>query len=653
MHRWIFSIASFLFALTACRDKVGLLREPLHFALAKPFWFEDESTFFLFYQLDNPQAFRPEGSLELSFDQGETWQDIGFWTYLHPHEEVDCGRQSLCGSLSIRWTEPIASVQLRYRYHRDAELAESQSIPVVSVHRTSPLRRSFSIYGVFDAMNAYVQWRGRHSFPGLSHEEAEALGLRRPYRITGIRAQVDSSEPDRINPSLYGTSSDCGGADLGPHTMGSEQGADSWLMVRVGPAFAQVCGWTEVMDGEGSYHAVAYGRKNPVVENIVQDLQLAFTKAEQVRLIFATCQAVSQDYLDYQVDRLHFTTNRIDYCMDQGNFNRETIVSFLYEKVLAARQNTGQDLALVLILHYNLRELSPVIVDVVGQSLAAIANGEQFPRVAAIFVYDSFPAVSSSGMTPTSLIWCPTEVQDGETSTLSSCAFQPSKFVLGPLEVRSAPVLPDYESFQEMDDAQKWGAKIDEFAIYTPREPDSGGRLTYVRANDLHYVFNPFDQLPILARESLSFCPLHDFAQVFAYQILTQRGIRGGSEAASSVSLLPMEHRLRNEDRVYNLGLRLQAPFLVSVRYTTSSAIGPKDFVSYISIRGQQSLTDELGEAALQNKPLPFRSVLTKCTRYCQHPAFDETGRYILNGPWYEEFATRCYQPQLPRPEGR
>ncbi|MDQ3233642.1 MAG: hypothetical protein M3Q07_17630, partial [Pseudobdellovibrionaceae bacterium] len=564
MRLWLFSILSVICALAACRKKVGLEQDPLRFVLAKAFWFEDESTFFLFYHIDNPQPFRTEGLLEMSLNQGETWQDVNTGTYVHPHESVDCGNQTLCGSLSIRWTQPLPSAQLRYRFHRDAELAESLVIPVVIVRKSSPLRRSFYIYGVFDQTNVYVQWRGRHFFPGLSHEEAEAYGLRRPYRITGIRSQTNSSDPDRINPSLYGSATVCAGTELNPDRISSDRGADSWLMAQVELSFAQACGISEVTDGNGSYSAAAFARKNPIVEPIEQDLQLAFTKAKQIPLIFASCKTIDQNYLDFQVERMHFPTNRIDYCMDDGTFSRENVLALLYGKVLAA-QEPGQVLALVLILHYTLQELSPTISDVLGQSLAAIANNALFPRVSAVFVYDSFAPESPPAITQPSVIWCP--VAGDASTTLSTCAFQPSQIALGSIEIRSAPALPDYENFQKMDDVQKRGATVEDFSIYTPKEPGSGGRLSITQTNDRSYVFNPFDQLPVLASESLSYCGLYDSTEAFAFEILPSSGTQDGGIPVSPLSVLPGVHRLQDRDQVYNLGLQLDVPFLVSVRY--------------------------------------------------------------------------------------
>ncbi len=634
-------------SLWSCREKVGLQRDILTFPLAKAFWYEREATLFVFYRLEHPLVQRAQAVLEMSLDGGDNWLDTAAIQNVHQHLASDCGPQVLCGSLSLLRDQALAKLTLRYRYHRDASLGDQTQIAVVQVRAQSPAPQSYSLYGIFDATNTYVQWRGRHQFPGLSHEDAQALGLRRLYRVLATKNQVNSSSFNRLNPSLYGALSSCEGQTLEGAPLFSEAGDDLWQFGQVPVTSAQVCADTEVNQARGTAREIAVARKNPIVEELPQDLQLSFAPTYQIPLIFAACDATDQDFLSFQAERLHFPQRTADLCMDRGRFNPESIIALLYAKIVAAKQTQKLEVSVVLILHYKEAELSAAVVSVVGQALAKIADDELYPRVAAFFIYDSFAPETDIMAQQKSVIWCPTH--DGRDDGLASCAYQPAEVVLGSLEVRSAPTLPDYESFLSLDETQKTGAKIDKLDIYAPRETSDTGRIGFVERDGASYIFNPFDRLTLGPTDFVSYCPLRDPSQAFGYRFLDPAE---PEKVAIPSPLRQLPTRGREKNETYNLGVRLPVPFLVAVRYTTAAALGPKNFTAYLALRGKNTVDEAFGAAVLAGQPLPFRGVLSQCTQYCNHPAFDESGSYALARPWTEEFATRCYQPLLPQRAG-
>ncbi|MCX6127916.1 MAG: hypothetical protein NTX25_02485 [Proteobacteria bacterium] len=617
-------------------------RDAVQFSEVKAFWFEDEASFFLFYRIDHPLIQRPDSALEFSLNQGNSWTDVKDVQNIHQHDAVDCGNVARCGSLSQKADTQVADIRLRLRFHKDSELADLAEFPVVIVKSSSPFKRSFYIYGIFDTSNTYVQWRGRHQFPGLSHEQAEAYGLRRAYRIQNVEAQIPSSEPDSVNPSLYGKPSSCDGTKLDAPIISSDQGEDHWMINQIDSTYAQVCASSEVHDANGQYFAVAIGRKNPVVAAITQDLQLSYTKVTQVPLVFAVCSAIDQAYLDFQLKRLKIESHPIDQCLDRDQLSPESLLSLLYAKIVVAKQNLGPDIALIIVLHYSDSTFSQAVTLLFGQALEAIANDKNFPRVAAFFIYDSFAPESLPLAKQASVIWCP--MAGAEEEKLSSCTFQPASVVVGSLELRNSPALPDYTSFLNLSNEQINGAKIENFSIYAPRETGETGRLIFENVGQMNYVFNPFDQLQLSASETLSFCRLNDPFELFGFESLD----KVNPLSANTLSELPDVHRETKLDRSYSLGVRMTVPFFVSIQYSSTVAIGPKNYIAYLALRGKRTVSDAFGAAILRSEALPFANVLSKCTQYCQHPAFDESGSYVLARPWYEEFAQRCYNPLIP-----
>lgn len=633
----------------SCQDKVPFERLETSYPLFQSYWYESEATTYIFYQLESSRRIRDEAVVEYSLD-GENWTDIALATNVQQHESVDCGPRVRCGSISLASQEAPASTHLRYRFHREGELADS------TVNFISPVRiqrgshsRSFFVFGIFDETNSFIQWRGRNDFPGLSHEQAVFYGLRRPYKLSGLRVQNQSSEVSRLNPSLYASSSTCEGSEQPASELRSPAGDDLWLFFRIEDIYPQACMNVETVDAKGPFSAPALARKNPVLAPINQKLTLGFTEALQIPFVFASCQNPDAAYLQFQKDRLGMPEHPTDLCLESTNFNPSYLRQLIGERIAAARRSSNKTLALLFVLHYTDAAVGSSVALIMMQTLGALLDETLYPRVAATLVYDSFPPLIDPINFDSSLIWCPTLGSIEETQTLFSCYFQPAKIVVGPIELKTSPYLPDYASYRELDKDQKEGAAIEKLSILAPSEPLGFERLDVLEEGTSYNVYHPSDRLQVGASDYLNFCPENDRTGAFIFREIS--GVPPSEQVSPSSRLieLPRYQNSNPQLRTFEIGLGLPYPFFVHLQYRSSAALGPKGLSGYIAIQGKSVISDELGAAVIQNQDFNLLGVLNRCTRFCRHPAFDDAGSYLASRAWHEEFQTRCYNPLIPK----
>lgn len=640
-----------LFNCLACQDKLELLRIYADLPLFQSYWYEAEKTLFVFYRMKMTERVKPSALVEYQVEQG-IWTDVGRAPVIQKHHHVDCGPDQKCGSFSLKADKEPTQVGLRLRYSADGELAdEFRSAPRVISQIAGTLDRSFYVYGIFDLTNRFVQWRGRNNFPGITHDEAMFFGLERPYSVDGHHGLSESSEISTVLPSHYGIIDPCSGTLLDPNKKFSDIGEDIWLQTAVPEAFPETCVTAHNFDASGPVDLSAVARKNPIVSPIEQDLTLRFTEAQLIPLIFATCESQDDDYLAFQKGRLAMPDTATTVCIESSDFNAESIRQLLLAKIKEARAAVTKSVALTIILHYTKEAQAQEIESIIAKSLALVLDDSLNPYVAATFVYDSFGKTAVPVAPKPAVIWCPT--LNTLTQTLNSCYFSPAKLVLGPLEVRVSPLLPDYPSFLELDERQKSGIKVQKLRVLTPAEPSNEGKLEITAAEgEGYWIFHPDDKLNMKGSEYYSYCQKADPTLSLAFHMVSSE--EGSKDAEPSfLQNLSIDHNKRLKDEVAQIGLFTPYPFYLAIDYRNTLAIGPKGLTGLLTIDQRKvPVNEELGSRILAEERIPMRKVLSRCTQYCKNPSFDDTGTYLLGRPWYQEFQTKCYEPKIPSFEG-
>jgi hypothetical protein len=635
-----------LFVAFACADKLDLQRIGTNLPLFQTYWFESEKTLFVFYHVATTQRVKNQADVEYKVDDS-SWISVANAPLVQKHHLVNCGDDQRCGSISIKSDQEPKNVGIRLRFSKGGDLADSfETVPRVIATLSGTEDRSFYVYGVFDKTNKYIQWRGRNNFPGLTHQEANFYGIDRPFSVRDLNGHNDSTKVSTVAPSQYGIPNPCTGTSISSLLAESQAGEDIWHPAAIADEFPESCITARSIDAIGDVNYSALARKNPEVSPIKQDLTLRFTAAHLIPLIFASCKDQNPEYLEFQKSRLQMQDHDIDICTEDAAFSTESIRQLLLTKIKEARTASNKSLALTIILHYINEQSASTIEATVAEALALVLNDSLNPYVAATFVYDSYAKTAVPVAPKPAVIWCPT--LNVATQTINSCHFAPAKLVLGPLEIRASPLLPDYPSFLELDEQQKNGIKVNALRVLTPSEPSSEGKLDIVESEVGYWIFHPDDKINLKGDEFLSYCQKSDPTVSLAYRMLSESN--GGTKSSPSLmQRLPEEHNTDPSDQVAQVGLLSPFPFYLTIEYKNTVALGPKGLTGVLTLSKQKlPLNEELGARILGESRIPMDSVLSRCTRYCQHPAFDDTGTYLLGSTWIREFQTRCYEPSIP-----
>ncbi len=644
-----FNIVMLMLAcLLGCHNKVELGRIQTEASVFQAYWFEREATLYVFYNIRTTERIRDTSAFEYSLD-AQPWVLVSEAPLVQVHQPLDCGADRRCGSFSLAVSSPPETLALRLRFQSEGTLSDQfQKTPLIIRKSEIAPDRSFYVYGFFDASNQFVSWQGRNAFPGLSHEEVVSFGLRRPYTVEGSKAHVTTTPISLVNPSLYGANEPCAGEELSRSLFASTQGEDIWSLEPVPTRAEEVCTNAESRDALGSLVKSALARKNPVVTSLGFDLALRFTDSLKLSFVLASCDNPDADYLRFQIDRLKIDHSEVDLCIESSNFNVNGLRQLFLARIAAARASSNKNLALLIVLHYRDPSAAERISSILGKTLDQVLDESQNPRIAAALVYDSFPLTESLLPSRSQLVWCPT--LNSSDATLNSCIFTPTKIVLGPVEIKSSPALPDYPSYQKLDNDQKNGVTVERIEVLTPAGTNDQDKVDIVRNETGFWIFHPNDTLTLGKDEAYSYCGKNDGTSSLAFRTIDTNPLGYGEPEL--LSALPVKHNLQPSDRTVQLGLVTELPFFLSLSYRSRIAIGPKSLTGILSIKRNVSMTDTLGDLVLTQAKVPVRDVLARCTQYCQNPAFDESGVYLLSRPWDIEFATRCYEPQIPTPGG-
>lgn len=658
--------------LLGCR-KVPLEDVGASFLLADLTWFEEEQTLFAFWEIDAQQGIGENSVVEIRYrtDEGEQdWVDITSLPAVHTHEAVDCGRTSLCGSHSIALSAEPRMVGLRLRYHRDGSMVLEATPSFGRVRRGPPWQsRSLLVYGVFDESNDWIQWRARHVFPNLRNEEASALGLRRWFSVQDATHGPTNPAPP-VSSYGYATACPADFAALDLPAVETEARAifETEPLPEGARASAVICAQSTVRDATGTYTTGAIALKNPEVEPAFSTLRSPVAEAKRVTFFLAPCEReISAVHEAMQRQRLQ--AEEVPTTCTEGWSQRgyaERLARRFSEAVDAARTE-GRDMVLVIGLHRD--EDGPA--EVLEEALARIVPAEKdktSPRLAGAFVFDSEEHGTTDELVSTTL-WCPTRLTSATLATVG-CAVLPETGTLnlGPLTIGMLPVLPTREQYEEF--LQTWpeayAGRVERLSMLAPQfsatsehtEIGEYGTVTFLDGERVSTTSSeafswcpPEETLPVAFRSTIIRSP--EFAEgvaiACAYGKLPEEVCLLAEAGTLPLELLPVWHNETGEQS-YELGLFWDYPYLLRMEYSTFAAGSLSAFglsVPFgLSTDGETFLGTELWLA----ESFDLSDVLTRCTRFCDHPTFDSAGVYNVLAPFRDTWAQSCYRPSYPRP---
>jgi len=671
-----------LLALASC-NKVPIVDVEAGFTLADAAWFAEEQTLFVFYEVSAEQGINEPSVIEITYATDE--ERVG-WTILeelpmvHTHLPVDCGPSALCGSASLSVPEEPRNVAIRLRYHVDGELSlqSSTAYNVVGPGNTWS-NRSLVVYGVFDEDNERVQWRGRHQFPTIRNEEAEALGLRRYFRVEDqTYGDGDFSSPS--NPYGYGAACpiDFGEAGLEPLETDERALFHPDLLPLEASEYATVCAQATVTDAIGEFTTGAVARKNPEVRPAFPVLRNPVRDATPIPFFLEPCDRdISPEHEAMQRQRLQMEDQR-SYCID--DWNRDTFVGELTEAftdAVEAERVNGEDMVLVVGLHRDDAD----IAEALEEALAQVVPEERHrasPRLAGAYVFDSDSRGVSDELTQSTL-WCPSTVPSDffgaaliPSASLRSCPTFPDTFGLdlGPLSFDALPILPNRGQYLDFIDqfSESQAGSVTDLRFLAPEFTTTADHYDIGEYGVVSFPNG--EQINADDDDAFSFCP-SDEPQLFIYrsdllqnelilQILEEACAAGeveqsvcdsATQGLLPISLLPDWHNQLREG-TYELGLFWDFPFLLQMDYELVIAGAVSAFGLSVPFGFGDPAEQDLGTLVWTTDAFYLEDALTQCGRFCDHPTFDGAGVYHVTDPFRETYANTCYVPTYPLPGG-
>lgn len=661
---------------TSC-SKVPVYNVAASFTQADISWFAEEKTLFVFYRVDAEQGLGDPSVIDITYvtdDERVDWTPLSDLPAVHTHLPVDCGTTSLCGSMSLSVAKEPREVQLRLRYHRDGELALDADTVFNVIGPGDPWsNRSYIVYGVLDAVNERVQWRGRHQFPTVRNEDASALGLRRDLTIEeeGF-GTAELATPD--NPYGYGVECPAAFEPAGlPALETNERAAfDAEDLPITASAASTICAQATVTDATGSFTTGAIARKNPEVRAAFPELRSPIRDATPLNFFLEPCdRVISAEHEAMQRQRLQIG-QLASICTDNwedAGFRDQLVTAFT--DAIEAERPAGEDMVLVVGIHQD----EEGIAELVEEALAEVVPDERLqpsPRLSGAFVFDSDGAGLTLPELEPSTLWCPTTVSEDDVDFPSAanltCAIAPDNpdLVLGPLSFGVLPILPSREQYLEFIDTYS-DAQAGEVTSLSIRTPEFSTTADHVQVGDYGVAtFLNGELISADAEDAFSYCVTDEpyvfmfrsaFMQSDAFELLLLRGCADGSIPADycayaglgilPVQLLPQWHQLFGETS-YDLGLGWDFPFLLHMEYETFTAGSVTAFglsVPFgIAADGESYLATEMWTT----DTFSLEEALTQCTRFCDHPTFDSAGVYQVAAAFRSTYANTCYLPEYP-----
>lgn len=634
------------------------------FELADVSWFEEEETLFIFYQVRAEQGLSQESIVELTYrtdDEERTWTPVGALSNVHNHVPVSCGPNTLCGSVSLHVPAPPRGVGVRLRYHRDGEMSLDAPVTYNAV-AAGPAwsNRSYLVYGVFDATNARVQWRGRHRFPTLRNEQAEALGLRRWMSVGGetYGELADDVVAGGGGPYLYGFATECpptlvpAGLVDPPWTFERAvfDPADLPLAASSSPV---VCAVATVTDARGTFSTTAVARKNPEVRQAFPTLRSPIRSDRQLRFLLAPCErTISADHLAMQKQRL-FIDGDPDVCIDgwQDAGFAERLAGALGLRVDAERP-AGEDMVLSLAVHHDDR--SGQLAAKIETALTTVLTpekGKSSPRVTGAFVFDTFAHTIASADLARLVLWCPAGLPDTNWEAVPDNSQRACPVVtttprvtFGPLSLGTVPILPSRPVYLDFIDRFSKGqaGHMRSLSFLAPeRTPVS---FDFPLGEFGVATFFNDEVLTAATSDAFSYCAQSSGATVPAVFYAD------AAQVPAPLASLPLYHQSQAAQASYRLGLAWDFPFLLKLEYEAS--LGGSIGVLSASVAFGISAPAEAyyGAGIWSRGQYDIGDALLQCTRFCDHGTFDSAGVYDPLQTFRQAYANACYLPRFPTP---
>ncbi|MEY3901535.1 MAG: hypothetical protein RL189_841 [Pseudomonadota bacterium] len=655
--------AAFIALLLQSCSKVPLEYTPAEFQVAQAVWYEAEQTLFFFWNVGSPLGLRSESVFEVSYvnDDGQVgWMAPQSREQVHIHESVSCGAGRICGSASHKVVKEPRALSFRLRYHRDGEISavvnpESFVIRSGAAHQN----RSFVVYGVFDESNSFVQWRGRHVFPALRNEEAQALGLRRPFEIKDqTYGNALPTNPD--NPYLYGAEAACPQSYI-------QAGVDALVRTSERAVFNQrglpaaasaadsVCASATVNDATGSFTATAFARKNPETRAAFSSLRSPVKGTTSVGFVITPCRrTISLQHLNMQKQRL-LLQSPVEICSD--DFNQADFkdrMSAIFQERISQVRAAGNDMTLYIALHHD--DLTKNLVLKLEQALAEILPNERArvsPRVTGAFVFDSIQHVVTNPLIKNLALWCPAALVDPKVDPFAapdesqrSCPVLPDgpQLNAGPVRLSSLPILPSRQSYENFlgKFSEVNAGKMNSLTAFAPQRTAIS---TDVSLGDFAWVtFFNNERVTAGNGEFFSFCAADskDASRIYF------------RTAAAAQQPLPLSNlpsvQAVAQGGSYELGLVWDFPFLLRLEYTFYLAGSANAVVASVPFGLSFNQQQSYGSSGWTQQEFQIDRALLQCTRFCLHPFFDESGTYSARQTWRDAMQTNCYRPRFPRP---
>lgn len=639
-------------------DKVPLQDVGASFPFAKAAWFAQEETLFLFYEAEAEQGISKESDIEVSFvtdDGKQKWVPVSQLKNVHTHEAVKCSPKGLCGSASPRVTKEPRNVTFRLRYHRDGETA-LEFTPEFHVMGSGPAftNRSFLVYGVFDALNRRVQWRGRHQFPAVRNMKASELGLRREFQVSEESfGNLASDTEAQNNPYFYAF------ADLCPQTFASAGFPPAPLTLQravfsagelplQAAASAVVCAKSVIKDGRGPFAALAVARKNPDTRPAFDSLSSPITENTAVRFLVAPCnKVISDDHLEMQKQRLGIT-GAVDACTDdvssEGLKNR---LSALLGRRIDETRAQNKDMVLSIAFHHD--DKSGAQAAALESALESVLPQEQeksSPRVAGAFVFDSTVHRDVKASLKRQVLWCPAFfdplLREPPDVSQQSCPVVPEfpGLKLGPFAFNVIPILPTRDNFLNFIKtySKANAGSMTKMSFLSPTRTPLSENVAIGDFGQATFFNN--ERLTVGPEESLGFCPEENTAPHVVFKT-------DDEPFPAGIATLGEMHRL-NPAPTYQLGLAWDFPFLLKLAYETRMAGAATALNATVPFGIKIDQGASYGAQAWTQGEFPLGKTLLLCTRFCTHPTFDSAGVYNVRAPWRDSYRRSCYRPQFP-----
>jgi hypothetical protein len=647
----------------ACR-KVPLHDVGASFALADASWFEEEQTLFVFYEVTAEQGLGEPSVIEITYatdDERVDWTPLTELPQVHTHLPVDCGTEALCGSASLKVLLEPREVGVRLRYHWDGDLA-LEAPTVFNVVRLGPAsHRSLIVYGVFDETNQLVQWRGRHQFPTLRNQEAEAMGLRRTFVVRDPRFGNDLLATES-NPYGYGVTcpSTFVATGLGEVQTNERAVFHPDLLPLDASDASTVCAEATVTGATRSFTTGAVARKNPEVRPAFPELRSPIRDATQLPFFLGPCdRTISAEHEAMLRQRLLLgdlpTTCTDDW--DRPGFVEGLVEAF--QDAVEAERPAGQDMVLVVAVSQD----DVGVSEAVEEALAQVVPEERHrssPRLAGAFVLDSTARVLSLPELSPVTLWCPATIDASDVSL--SCAIAPDNpdVDLGPFTFGTLPILPSREQYLEFIGtySEQQAGSVQSLAF---RSPEFATTSEHVDLGDYGVVtFLNEESISADANDAFSYCVGDDpeFV-VFRSDLLVGVGMEDCHELGLPADLceyglltldwLPEWHHVFGES-AYQLGVFWEFPYLLRVEYEAFQAGTVTAFGLSVPFGVGSAQESYYGTVVWTQETFPLDELLTQCDRFCGHPTFDSAGVYHVTDSFRGSYAHTCYLPVYPKP---